>query len=56
MHDETTGEMLPVVYKGIVPDIFAPGIQVVVEGRLNGSGTMEATTLLAKCPSRFTSS
>jgi cytochrome c-type biogenesis protein CcmE len=48
--------MLPVVYKGIVPDIFAPGIQVVVEGRLNGSGTMEATTLLAKCPSRFTSS
>jgi cytochrome c-type biogenesis protein CcmE len=56
MNDETTGEMLPVVYTGIVPDIFAPGIQVVVEGRVNGAGAMEATTLLAKCPSRFTSS
>jgi len=56
IRDETTSEMLPVVYKGIVPDIFAPGIQVVIEGRLNGSGTIEATTLLAKCPSRFTSS
>ena len=56
IHDETTGEMLPVVYTGIIPDIFAPGIQVVVEGRLDSSGSMEATTLLAKCPSRFTSS
>jgi cytochrome c-type biogenesis protein CcmE len=55
INDEATGEMLPVVYKGVVPDIFAPGIQVVVEGRLGNSGTMEATTLLAKCPSRFSS-
>ena len=56
MRDDSTDVMLPVVYKGIVPDIFAPGIQVVVEGRFNSAGTMEATTLLAKCPSRFTSS
>jgi cytochrome c-type biogenesis protein CcmE len=47
------GGQLPVVYKGLVPDIFGPGIQVVVEGRYV-NGTFQATTLLAKCPSKFT--
>ena len=47
------GGKLPVVYKGLVPDIFGPGIQVVVEGRYVG-GTFQASTLLAKCPSKFT--
>lgn len=45
---------LPVVYSGVVPDLFQPGIQVVVEGRLAGDGVFHATTLLTKCPSRFT--
>jgi cytochrome c-type biogenesis protein CcmE len=48
------GGTLPVVYKGMVPDIFGPGIQVVVEGRYT-DGTFQASTLLAKCPSKFTS-
>jgi cytochrome c-type biogenesis protein CcmE len=48
------GGTLPVVYKGMVPDIFGPGIQVVVEGRYV-DGTFQATNLLAKCPSKFTS-
>jgi cytochrome c-type biogenesis protein CcmE len=47
------GGKLPVVYKGLVPDIFGPGIQVVVEGRYV-NGTFQASTLLAKCPSKFT--
>jgi cytochrome c-type biogenesis protein CcmE len=47
------GGTLPVVYKGMVPDIFGPGIQVVVEGRYV-DGTFQATNLLAKCPSKFT--
>jgi cytochrome c-type biogenesis protein CcmE len=47
------GGSLPVVYKGMVPDIFGPGIQVVVEGRYV-DGTFQATNLLAKCPSKFT--
>jgi cytochrome c-type biogenesis protein CcmE len=47
------GGALPVVYKGMVPDIFGPGIQVVVEGRY-ADGTFQATNLLAKCPSKFT--
>ena len=51
---EQGGASLPVVYRGALPDIFKPGIQVVVEGRLE-SGVFHADTLLAKCPSRFTS-
>ncbi len=44
---------VPVVYRGTVPDIFRPGIQVVVEGRLDSEGTFQAETLLAKCPSKY---
>ncbi|HZU69204.1 MAG TPA: cytochrome c maturation protein CcmE [Ktedonobacteraceae bacterium] len=51
---DTNGQSLPVVYSGIVPDIFAPGIQVVVEGHYTGQGPFQAQTLLAKCPSKFT--
>ncbi len=46
---------LPVTYSGVVPDIFRPGIQVVVEGRYTGQGPFQAQTLLAKCPSKFQS-
>jgi len=44
---------LPVVYSGSVPDLFQPGIEVVVEGRLTQDGVFHASTLLTKCPSRF---
>ena len=44
---------MPVVYSGTVPDIFQPGIEVVVEGRLSPDGVFHASTLLTKCPSRF---
>lgn len=44
---------LPVFYNGIVPDIFADEVQVVVEGRTDSTGTFQANTLLAKCPSKF---
>jgi cytochrome c-type biogenesis protein CcmE len=44
---------VPVVYEGTVPDIFRPGIQVVVEGRIAPDGTFQAETLLAKCPSKY---
>lgn len=52
--DAPTGApTIPVVYRGTVPDIFRPGIQVVVEGRLDSEGTFQAETLLAKCPSKY---
>ncbi|HEU0003916.1 MAG TPA: cytochrome c maturation protein CcmE [Ktedonobacteraceae bacterium] len=48
-------QSLKVVYSGIVPDIFRPGITVVVEGLYSGHGPFQAQTLLAKCPSKFQS-
>ena len=47
------GQSLAVNYSGVVPDIFRPGIQVVVEGHYSGQGPFQAQTLLAKCPSKF---
>lgn len=46
---------LPVSYKGVLPDIFGEGVEVVVEGKYAESGTFTAGTLLAKCPSKFES-
>ena len=42
-----------VVYRGITPDTFAGGVDVVVEGRLGRDNLFHATTLLAKCASRY---
>ncbi len=50
---DSGGQSLPVVYSGVVPDIFRQGITVVVEGHYTGKGPFQAQTLLAKCPSKF---
>jgi cytochrome c-type biogenesis protein CcmE len=42
-----------VAYRGIPPDTFADGVDVVLEGRLERSGMFRATTVLAKCASRY---
>lgn len=44
---------LRVAYRGVVPDVFSHDVDVVVEGTLTSGGVFEATTLLAKCPSKF---
>ena len=44
---------MPVEYHGTLPDIFQPGITVVAEGRLGADGIFHARNVLAKCPSRF---
>lgn len=46
--------VIPVVYRGSVPDLFAPGRDVVLEGRLR-SGIFEAVpgSLVTKCPSKY---
>ena len=43
----------PVIYHGMAPDTFTDDVDVVVEGRLMPDGTFRATTLLAKCGSRY---
>jgi len=44
---------IPVLYKGVVPDAFKSGAQVIVEGTYSPGGVFRATTLLAKCPSKY---
>jgi cytochrome c-type biogenesis protein CcmE len=44
---------IPVTFRGVIPDTFTDSVDVVVEGRYNRSGTFVATTLLAKCASRY---
>ena len=51
--DSTGAQSYPVVYRGIAPDTFTDGVDVVLEGRLDAEGTFQATTLLAKCASRY---
>ncbi len=43
----------PVTYRGLPPDTFTDGVDVVLEGRYQRDGTFRATTVLAKCASRY---
>lgn len=46
--------IVPVVYKGSVPDLFKTGNDVVVDGRLrNGVFIAVRDTLVTKCPSKY---
>ncbi len=47
------GESLPVIYQGIVPDTFAAGREIVIEGYLDSQGVFQADTILTKCPSKY---
>jgi cytochrome c-type biogenesis protein CcmE len=45
---------VPVVYAGSVPDLFAPGRDVSVRGKLqNGLFVAERDSLVTKCPSKY---
>ena len=45
---EDNQHTIPVVYTGVKPDMFREGQGVVVEGRMDGSGTFLANNLLVK--------
>jgi cytochrome c-type biogenesis protein CcmE len=51
---DSTASVL-VDFRGPLPDIFQPGITVVAEGQLGPDGVFHARNVLAKCPSRFSS-
>jgi len=48
--DDATG--VPVAYRGIMPDMFAEGREVVVEGRYDGRG-LAARQIMTSCPSKY---
>ncbi|HEX5129527.1 MAG TPA: cytochrome c maturation protein CcmE [Usitatibacter sp.] len=43
-----TAKVIPVVYTGILPDLFKEGKGVVAQGRLGTDGTFKANEVLAK--------
>lgn len=44
---------IPVEYHGTIPDLFAPGREVVVEGAMDERGVFVADVLLTKCGSKY---
>ena len=54
--DETTAPLtpgVPVHYQGIVPDMFAEGRDVVVEGIYTPEQNLVASTIMTSCPSKY---
>ena len=51
--DPASQATLPVDFSGIIPDTFVDDADVVVEGKRREDGVFQATTLLAKCPSKY---
>lgn len=45
--------VLPVVYKGVLPDTFEKSTQVIAEGKVGNDGVFHASLVLAKCPSKY---
>jgi cytochrome c-type biogenesis protein CcmE len=49
------GHEMEVHYDGLLPDTFKEGAEVLVEGRYTPEGYFDATTVMAKCPSKYES-
>ncbi len=48
-----SGARREVVFNDPMPDLFLKSESVIVEGAVNNSGTLEAHTILVKCPSKY---
>jgi cytochrome c-type biogenesis protein CcmE len=54
IHGAAAQNRVNVMYHGVVPDTFKDGSDVVVEGKYDpGQRLFHATTLLAKCPTKY---
>jgi cytochrome c-type biogenesis protein CcmE len=51
---DTSGTTVAVVYTGTVPDLFASGRDIVVDGKLeNGTFVADRDSMVTKCPSKY---
>ncbi|MBW2621556.1 MAG: cytochrome c maturation protein CcmE [Deltaproteobacteria bacterium] len=50
---EGSASSLKVSYKGVVPDSFKPGIDVLLEGKYKGDGKFAAAVIMPKCGSKY---
>lgn len=46
-------DAMPVVYRGVVPDSFGPGTDVILQGALGADGTFRASNMMTKCASKY---
>ena len=53
LEDVTTDGSIEVRYSGLLPDMFAEGRDVLVEGPYHGEDSFEATQVLTSCPSKY---
>ncbi len=44
---------LPIIHRGVAPDTFRGGAEVVVEGKYTPENIFEADKIMAKCPSKY---
>jgi cytochrome c-type biogenesis protein CcmE len=44
---------VPVRFKGIKPDMFQAGADVIVEGKVGHDGVLQASNLMTSCPSKY---
>jgi cytochrome c-type biogenesis protein CcmE len=44
---------VPVAYKGVIPDMFKPGAEVIIEGKRDPQGVFQADMLMTKCASKY---
>src|ERR1700759_3765019 len=56
VEDRNGGATMPVSYRGVVPDPFRGGREIVLTGAREANGTFvgEPESLITKCPSKFT--
>ena len=51
---QSNGKVVPVRYSGVVPDTFKDDAEVVLKGRLDGTGfAVDPNGVMAKCPSKY---
>ena len=51
--DPESGARRPVVFNDPMPDLFMKSESVIVEGAVDETGTLQAHTILVKCPSKY---
>jgi cytochrome c-type biogenesis protein CcmE len=44
---------IPIHYQGVLPDMFAEGRDVIVEGRYQAGDSLTAKTIMTSCPSKY---
>ena len=50
-----TGPTIKVVYSGAAPNTFGDGVVAIVTGQMDGSGVVQASEMITKCPSKYQS-